>query len=247
MIGVRLLNRFVAKGCVDIFHIVSACLIYGVVIYPHYLLWQFIAGFGYEKLLVIMIPAFFYTFLLGLTIILSFFRLFLPPLKQGVYGIKDKKAFMTFISHHYLHLFMEIPYRSLLHRTALLCYLFYRGMGMKLSLTTRISPTCTFRGLSLITIDEGTVIGGMAGITSLYSLSQDSLHFREVKIGKNVMIGGGSAILPGVEIGDDVLLLADSTVMPGTKIPAGEVWGGRPAKRIGTKSLFIAIASELRR
>ncbi len=237
-------RRLVAKIFVDFLHILSSCLIYGAVIYPHYWLWQFLSQYGYEKFMIIFFPAFFYTFLLGLTLILTFFRLLLPNIKQGVYGTKDKKAFLIFVLHHYLQIFMDIPFREILHRTGFLCYLFYRGMGMKLSTTTLISPTCGLRVPSLITIGENTVIGGMATIVGGFSLGLESLHFREVKIGNNVLVGAGVTVGPGVEIGDDALVLAGSEVLPGTKIPPGEAWGGRPAKKIGKKSLFIAIASQ---
>lgn len=241
--AIKYVRRLAAKICVDFLHILSSCFIYGIVIYPHYLLLRFLWHRGYEKLVISFSPAFFYTFLLGLTLVLTFFRLLLPKIKPGTYSVKDKKAFLIFVLHHYLQIFMDIPFREILHRTGFLCHLFYRGMGMRLSTTTHISPTCGFRVPSLITIGDNTTIGGMAVIVGGFSLSPEITHFREVKIGSNVLIGAGSTIAPGVEIGDDVLVLAGSEVLPGTKIPPGEAWGGRPAKRIGKKSLFISIAS----
>jgi serine acetyltransferase len=241
---IKNVRKLAAKIFVDLLHILSSCLVYGAVLYPHYVLLRSLWDQGYRKFVVIFSPAFFYTFLLGLTLVLTCLRLLLPQIKPGTFGRKEKKAFFIFALHHFLQIFMDIPFREILHRTGFLCYLFYRGMGMKLSTTTLISPTCGFRVPSLITLGENTVIGGMATIVGGFSLSPESMYFSEVKIGNNVLIGAGSTIAPGVEIGDDALVLAGSDVLPGTKISAGEAWGGRPAKKIGKKSLFIAIASQ---
>ncbi|MBL0059060.1 MAG: hypothetical protein IPP35_08115 [Elusimicrobia bacterium] len=42
----------------------------------------------------------------------------------------------------------------------------------------------------------------------------------------------GSVLLPGVTIGAGAVILPGSVVKLNTNIPAGETWGGVPAKRI---------------
>jgi maltose O-acetyltransferase len=51
---------------------------------------------------------------------------------------------------------------------------------------------------------------------------------RPISIGKNVWIGGGAQILPGVTIGDDALLGAGSVVT--RDVPAGATVVGNPAR-----------------
>src|ERR1700740_3471440 len=51
---------------------------------------------------------------------------------------------------------------------------------------------------------------------------------RPIRIGRNVWIGGGAIILPGVSIGDDALIGAGSVVT--RDIPAGAVAFGNPAR-----------------
>ncbi|MBA1272535.1 sugar O-acetyltransferase [Stutzerimonas azotifigens] len=51
---------------------------------------------------------------------------------------------------------------------------------------------------------------------------------RPVRIGRNVWIGGGAIILPGVEIGDDALVGAGSVVT--RDVPAGATVMGNPAR-----------------
>jgi len=53
-----------------------------------------------------------------------------------------------------------------------------------------------------------------------------------IDIGSNVWVGAGCVILPGSVIGDDAVIAAGSVVR-GT-VPAGELWGGVPARKIRT-------------
>lgn len=91
-----------------------------------------------------------------------------------------------------------------------------------------------------ITIGDRTIIGGG---TKIYDSNFHSIDYRErgdyahetvitkpISIGEDVFIGAHSIILKGVTIGDRSIVAAGSVV---TKdIPADEVWGGNPAKRI---------------
>ncbi len=49
-------------------------------------------------------------------------------------------------------------------------------------------------------------------------------------LGDRVLIGMGAIVLDGVEIGDDCLVGAGALVTPGTKIPAGRLVLGTPAR-----------------
>jgi len=91
-----------------------------------------------------------------------------------------------------------------------------------------------------VTIGDRTIIGGGSKIydTDFHSLDYrergDYLHetvvTKPVVIGEDVFIGGHCIILKGVTIGDRSIVGAGAVV---TKdIPADEVWGGNPARRI---------------
>ena len=51
---------------------------------------------------------------------------------------------------------------------------------------------------------------------------------RPIRIGRNVWIGGGAIILPGVTVGDDALIGAGSVVT--RDVPAGATVVGNPAR-----------------
>lgn len=53
-----------------------------------------------------------------------------------------------------------------------------------------------------------------------------------VEIGANVWIGANCTVLPGARIGDNAVIAAGSVVRG--EVPAGELWGGVPARYIKT-------------
>src|SRR4030095_6536541 len=80
-----------------------------------------------------------------------------------------------------------------------------------------------------VTIGDGAVLGFNALISGNI-LQRGKLTCGPVKIGAGATIGVNSVILPGTEIGENAILMGGSYVVPGTKVPAGETWGGNPAR-----------------
>lgn len=50
------------------------------------------------------------------------------------------------------------------------------------------------------------------------------------RIGNYCLIGMGAIVMDAVELGDEVIIAAGALVPPGTKIPAGTLWRGSPAR-----------------
>ena len=93
---------------------------------------------------------------------------------------------------------------------------------------------CVILDVVEITIGDGTQIGPAVQIYAAdhprdASQRRSGLEFgRPVSIGRNVWIGGGAIILPGVTIGDDVIIGAGSVV---TKdVAVGLTVRGNPAR-----------------
>lgn len=64
------------------------------------------------------------------------------------------------------------------------------------------------------------------------NLAQMSPDTAPVKIGNNVWVAAGAAILKGVEIGDNSVVAFGSVVAK--SIPSDKIFGGNPAKELGT-------------
>lgn len=52
------------------------------------------------------------------------------------------------------------------------------------------------------------------------------------KVADNVLIGMGAIVMDNVEIGENCIIAAGAVVLEGTKVPAGTVWAGVPAKKV---------------
>ena len=70
---------------------------------------------------------------------------------------------------------------------------------------------------------EPTLIGEEVLIGHLAMVHGCLLHERS-------FVGLGSIVMDGCEIGSDAMLAAGAMLTPGKRIPAGQLWAGRPAK-----------------
>lgn len=108
------------------------------------------------------------------------------------------------------------------------------GFNIFLGAGVFLNFNCVILDVVPVTIGDGTQIG-----TGVQILTAD--HPREpaqratgiewgvpITIGRNVWIGGGAIILPGVTIGDDALVGAGSVVT--RDVPAGATVVGNPAR-----------------
>lgn len=82
-----------------------------------------------------------------------------------------------------------------------------------------------------ITIGSNTICDESC-IIYAHALENDRYSFHPVSIGSNVTIGAHALVMPGVTIGDGAIIASGSVVSKGKHVPAGEVWGGVPAKCI---------------
>jgi maltose O-acetyltransferase len=118
---------------------------------------------------------------------------------------------------------------------------FHCDYGLNISLGTGVflNFNCVILDVVAVGIGDGTQIGPAVQILAADhprdpAVRAAGLEFgRAISIGRNVWIGGGAIILPGVSIGDDALIGAGSVVT--RDIPAGATAFGNPA-RVQTKS-----------
>lgn len=101
-----------------------------------------------------------------------------------------------------------------------------------------LNDGCYITSLHSIEIGAGTSIGEYTSIRDYnhayeggdVSLKDQGYKGAPIRIGKEVWIGRGCIILPGVEIGDRAIIGANSVV--NKSVPAASVYGGVPARFI---------------
>jgi maltose O-acetyltransferase len=108
------------------------------------------------------------------------------------------------------------------------------GFNINLGKNVFLNFNCVILDVVAVTIGDGTQIGpGVQLLTADHPRDpagrRSGLEFgRPITIGRNVWIGGGAIVVPGVSIGDDVIIGAGSVVT--RDVPAGATAVGNPAR-----------------
>jgi maltose O-acetyltransferase len=108
------------------------------------------------------------------------------------------------------------------------------GYNIRLGAGVFLNFNCVILDVVAVTIGDKTQIGpGVQILTADHprdAATRDAgLEFgRPISIGRNVWIGGGAIILPGVTIGDDAVIGAGSVVT--RDVPKGATAFGNPAR-----------------
>lgn len=85
-------------------------------------------------------------------------------------------------------------------------------------------------------IQDGSVLHATTDLSTCVLGDEVTVGHRVVlhgcTVGNRVLVGMGSVVLDLAELGDEVLLAAGSLVTPRTKLPAGHLCVGSPAKAV---------------
>ena len=109
------------------------------------------------------------------------------------------------------------------------------GFNIRLGAAAFLNFNCVILDVVEVSIGEGAQIGPAVQIYAAdhpREPAQRRAGFefgRSVRIGRNVWIGGGAIILPGVTVGDDAVVGAGSVVTK--SVPAGATVRGSPARQ----------------
>lgn len=107
--------------------------------------------------------------------------------------------------------------------------LVYLALGAKLGANTYSAGALLDPPLTRI--GSNTIIGHDAVIFA-HVIEGARLELKAVHIGNTVTIGAKAVVMAGVQIGDNAIVSTGAVVTKDTKIAAGEIWGGIPARRI---------------
>jgi acetyltransferase-like isoleucine patch superfamily enzyme len=89
-----------------------------------------------------------------------------------------------------------------------------------------IGQECLFGQNTTILANTYEMIPGMP-------ISTERMYSKDVTIGDQVWIGANVVIMPGISIGANSVIASSAVVTK--NVPAGEIWGGVPAKKISDK------------
>lgn len=135
-------------------------------------------------------------------------------------------------SYNALTLFLRFSFVNWVRLTPFLP-VYHRLMGMKIGARVQIN-TAVVADQNLISIGDDTVIGGDVTLVA-HVAERGRLYAAPVVIGRNVTVGLMAVIFPGCVIGDGAILAAGSVLSKGTRVGAGEIWSGVPARKVGRR------------
>ncbi len=158
-------------------------------------------------------------------------RIVAPGTPEGRYPYYSFKAFQ-WASYNALILLVRYTCINFIRVTPFI-NIFHRLMGMKIGKRVQINSSI-LADSNLIEIGDDTVIGGDVTLVA-HAAERGDLVAERIRIGRNVTVGLMAVVFPGCEIGDGAVIAAGAVLQKGTKIGAGEIWGGVPAKKIGDR------------
>lgn len=157
-------------------------------------------------------------------------RLFLRvfPLRPGYLapGSREEFAYHVYLLF-YLVLFQPLT-RSLFVPVPLMRVI-YIALGARLGVNSYSAGTLLDPPLTRI--GDNCIIGHDA-VLFAHAVEGQDLSLAPIEIGNNVTVGAKAVIQPGVLIGDDAIIAVNAVVTKGTRVAAGELWGGIPARRL---------------
>ena len=114
------------------------------------------------------------------------------------------------------------------------------GFNISLGAGAFLNFNCVILDVARVSIGDGTQIGPAVQIYAADhprdpAQRRAGLELgRPVEIGRNVWIGGGAIVLPGIRIGDDAIVGAGSVVT--RDVAPGEAVAGNPARKLSGQS-----------
>ncbi len=168
--------------------------------------------------------AVFFLYVYGIAI----YRIFLhvAPLNAGEIPEGSRQEF---IYHVYLlfYLILFYPIMRSGFPPAPLMRIFYRALGARLGENTYSQGI--IHDPPFIDVGTNSVIGQYALLVP-HVIEGTKLAHYPIRIGNNVTVGAHAVVLSDVTIGDGAIVATGAVVRKGTRIGAGEVWAGIPAK-----------------
>ena len=167
----------------------------------------------------------------ALLVVVPIYNLVLPTRVRPFNGEYFTYAALPWYVHNALFYVVRLTILPFITTTPFALW-FLRAMGMRVGrrvyvFTEFISDPC------LITLEDDVVLGGGVRIFA-HSAGGGHLLIAPVRVGAGATVGVNATVMGDVVIGPRALIQPHSVVIPGSRVGAGEVWGGIPARPIDT-------------
>ncbi len=217
----------------DIVRFLVELFAYCFALVPAGMLFVWFWGLGTKVWHVLAFPAAFVGLVAGFYVAIFILRiLFLRRIQEGEYSLKSRRALHWILADSLMHLFERSPLRGFVKEFAFQRYLFYRFMGARVDRTFIIGWDAKIVDPWLVEIGRNVLIGGFVVISG-HAVEGGVVTLRKVRIHDRATIGMRAILMPGVTVGEGAIVGAGALVTKGTRIPAGEIWAGIPAHKIG--------------
>jgi acetyltransferase-like isoleucine patch superfamily enzyme len=185
-----------------------------------------VAGFGFG--LAFLIAGF------SLLLVVPLFNWLLPTRVRPYHGAYYSVAAVPWVLHNalfYLARYTFLPYVTLTPFGPW----FLSAMGMRLGQRVFIN-TEFISDPRLISIGDDAVVGGSVHLFAHWG-GGGHLSIEPTVIEARATIGQKATIMGDVRVGIGATVLPHSVLLPGTRVGAGEIWAGVPARRIEPEEL----------
>lgn len=162
---------------------------------------------------------------------IALYRVFLSvrPVEEGIVEEGSPEEF----NYHVYLLFYLVFFYSLTRSKFLpvpLMRLIYQGLGARLGKNTYSSGTILDPPLT--SMGDHCIVGQDAVLYS-HAIEGRHLSHAAIVLGNHVTIGANAVVMSGARIGDHAVVASGAVVLKDARIPAREIWGGVPARKIG--------------
>lgn len=119
------------------------------------------------------------------------------------------------------------------------------GKGLYIGELVHVASFCHLGiGGGLTVLEDGTSYGSGAKVISGSNVPGEGhgcsaidpaavIEHAYVLVERNATLYAGAVVLPRCIIGEGAVIAAGAVVLAGTEVPAGEIWAGVPARRVG--------------
>jgi len=145
---------------------------------------------------------------------------------------------LALMSYRRFVMVKSLPLASLLAQLPRFDRLVLRAYAPSVHVGSNVSNKLNVVDPDLTYIGSNVILGGSSTVVahSLVFRGDDLVYASApITIGNRVTVGGGAFVGLGARIGDDAIVEQGAIVAPFTRIPAGEVWGGNPARFLRTR------------